>query len=774
MKRVGWLVLILFLASLSFAQLSVQIAPERNASNASASLDLAFGKSSSRPICGSVLLARHEQELAAYVAKHPEAISRSLSKTGSWGFSVGSTHAWYAHDYTLSNEYLTNSTCRAVGNNCYIFVEDSMWTSGRVTQSVVDSVRTAFDSRVPANPSQGVYQTDVDAFGVPPDVDSDPKIIILLLDIRDGYDGSGGYVVGYFYGLNELANGGGVVGSNQAEIYYLDANPLDLLSSNGLAVGMSTTAHEFQHMIHWNSNMNEITFINEGCSLVAEVNCGYPIFDQGYFADEPNHYLLDWRSNNPTLAFNDYSRAARFFTYLRDQFTMSIFKNIVQSLGQIGIGTLQYALGLTGTGRDFSGVFVDWAIANTLDDRTVNTKYGYNYPGLAKPAAYVTLNPNLPPSPVTVAPLGTFYVTFNGGSSLKVTETSTGGQLIPTAVKLGSPNAIGAMSNGVELSEPDFGSGYKTVTVVLANQSFTDSAHVILQAAGKAPPAIELAWDTGEPVGYLSLMGGDSVCVVFDGSGSGAQLDSFRVAVRRANSITGGVWSFGTGLHPLGALLSPELTITGKTDSLLDQSIPPKYLAPWPNWVTVDLHSLHVDASNPFAVGFAYQGVGTVDQRLMIVKEPLSGGVHSFAYYNEAENTGSAVGWYYLTIANDPVNYWGYMVRAYVSFAGATGVRQSKELPPDKFQLDQNYPNPFNPSTRIAYQTPTAGHVRLVVYDALGREVVTLVDETLGAGSHVATWLGLTIDGGVAASGVYFYRLEVDGKRLTRSMILMK
>ena len=75
---------------------------------------------------------------------------------------------------------------------------------------------------------------------------------------------------------------------------------------------------------------------------------------------------------------------------------------------------------------------------------------------------------------------------------------------------------------------------------------------------------------------------------------------------------------------------------------------------------------------------------------------------------------------------------------------------------PRVYALEQNYPNPFNPVTVVRYQIAEAAHVRLVVYDVLGREVAVLVDEARVAGDHRARF-----DGSGYASGVYFYRMQV-------------
>lgn len=115
-------------------------------------------------------------------------------------YNVGDKKNWWSSNFINNQFYQSPSTCRAVGTNCYIFVEDSMWTAGNVNQTIVDAVKNAFDNSTPANASKGVYQTNVETFGTPPNVDGDSKIVIFLLNIPDGYSGKvgEGFVAGYF------------------------------------------------------------------------------------------------------------------------------------------------------------------------------------------------------------------------------------------------------------------------------------------------------------------------------------------------------------------------------------------------------------------------------------------------------------------------------------------------------------------------------------------------------------------------------------------------
>lgn len=85
------------------------------------------------------------------------------------------------------------------------------------------------------------------------------------------------------------------------------------------------------------------------------------------------------------------------------------------------------------------------------------------------------------------------------------------------------------------------------------------------------------------------------------------------------------------------------------------------------------------------------------------------------------------------------------------------GINNNNNSIPSVYSLSQNYPNPFNPSTQISFGLPKSGNVKLVVFDILGREVKTLVDEFKQAGNY-----NINFDGTDYSSGIYFYQLHVN------------
>ncbi|UCE20110.1 MAG: T9SS type A sorting domain-containing protein [Gemmatimonadota bacterium] len=98
---------------------------------------------------------------------------------------------------------------------------------------------------------------------------------------------------------------------------------------------------------------------------------------------------------------------------------------------------------------------------------------------------------------------------------------------------------------------------------------------------------------------------------------------------------------------------------------------------------------------------------------------------------------------------------------------------------PQDFALNQNHPNPFNPETHISFQLleisgQTSKHVTLKIYNALGQEVQTLMNEQKEPGYYTVTWDGIDNQGCEFSSGVYFYRLQAENIVQTKKMVLMR
>ena len=104
-----------------------------------------------------------------------------------------------------------------------------------------------------------------------------------------------------------------------------------------------------------------------------------------------------------------------------------------------------------------------------------------------------------------------------------------------------------------------------------------------------------------------------------------------------------------------------------------------------------------------------------------------------------------------------------------VKYGPTSGITGNNGLVPAEFKLEQNYPNPFNPSTTINFSVPKSGIVTMKVYNSLGREVETLVNENMAAGTYQVTF-----DASKLTSGLYFYRIFANGFADTKKMMLVK
>jgi hypothetical protein len=137
--------------------------------------------------------------------------------------------------------------------------------------------------------------------------------------------------------------------------------------------------------------------------------------------------------------------------------------------------------------------------------------------------------------------------------------------------------------------------------------------------------------------------------------------------------------------------------------------------------------------------------------------------------------TGIESGSYYLRIVADANSETGLSIANSQNDAGNlakenyTEVNFTGETSPLTYELSQNYPNPFNPSTTIKYQIPNAGNVTLIVYDILGREVTTLVDEFKNEGRYEVNFNASKL-----ASGVYIYTIKSNDFTASKKLMLLK
>lgn len=178
------------------------------------------------------------------------------------------------------------------------------------------------------------------------------------------------------------------------------------------------------------------------------------------------------------------------------------------------------------------------------------------------------------------------------------------------------------------------------------------------------------------------------------------------------------------------------------------------------------LHGLwFADANNGWCVGGANAGLTiqkTTDGGKTWVKQLFTALPAGVSYFEDIAFVTPTEGW---IVADD-----GYILKT------TNGGEQLASLVANQavgaasaFQLSQNYPNPFNPTTTISFSLPSASFVTLTVFDALGREVSSLLAEELPAGTYSRQWIASGLP-----SGVYYYRLQTGPFNETRRLILLR
>jgi len=168
--------------------------------------------------------------------------------------------------------------------------------------------------------------------------------------------------------------------------------------------------------------------------------------------------------------------------------------------------------------------------------------------------------------------------------------------------------------------------------------------------------------------------------------------------------------------------------------------------------------------------GLLHHKYGVIDAGSFSPHPTVITGSHNWTNSAEVSNGENTLIIEDATIAG---HYLQEFAARYYQFGGSDTIRVSVDRIGDElpaaFALLQNYPNPFNPATTLAFRVPTAGRVVLTVYDLLGREVRTLVDDRLAPGTYRVQY-----NAGGLASGVYFARLDGGGKTYVQSMLLVR
>jgi len=262
--------------------------------------------------------------------------------------------SFFAYDFVSGGYYTLSATKVAEGDHCYIYLEKDQV----VASDKIETVKKEFDDNI--------YPNLKDAFGDEPNpgIDTDPKVYILLLKVRDGFStSSSSYIAGYFNPLNEYD----YQNSNKKEMLYMNINP-----DPGIKVGDAdfndTLAHEFQHMIHWyqkthQKNKIDDAWLDEAMSTIAGTYCGYGLswYNVWIYEQDPSNSLTVWGN-----AAEDYGVVYMWAQYIQDRYPDPSYRSIFKRMLKhefTGIASVNDALAKAGYDKKFPEIFRDLSVA---------------------------------------------------------------------------------------------------------------------------------------------------------------------------------------------------------------------------------------------------------------------------------------------------------------------------------------------------------------------------------------------------------------------------
>lgn len=398
-------------------------------------------------------------------------VSATISYTNNTSnYVIGeTTKTFWTVDMRNNGFYQVTAVLRAIGTNtnegsssvpegsrAYLYVSTASWGT-QMTGAELWQIASKM------NGSDGIYDRETSLIGYENGggaggdggIDGDQHITVLFYDIEDGYpeETDGAYVAGYYYYVNEYPESYvSAYGyhSNEKEMFFMDTYPAISTNEGGSgekSVGgtLSTLIHEFQHMINYNQKgVNESTWLNEGCSMLAEdlLREFVPTNDRvdqtriPYYLGYPDQALNAW---DDTIF--SYGKGYAFMAFLARNAGLGVLKEIVSGSGKnlTGLSAVQTALNTLGSDKTVWEAMIAWRESLVYNNPSAPWRgYCTNSSGgetLAELdlAGYETVNTAYTNYPAGSGPIlryyrsGTESVGLSGYNSLVYKGVSTGG-----------------------------------------------------------------------------------------------------------------------------------------------------------------------------------------------------------------------------------------------------------------------------------------------------------------------------------------------------------
>jgi hypothetical protein len=314
--------------------------------------------------------------------RSPDRQTIQRASTSEQHFDLGDTLSFNVRGFLGIGWRVESFVLKAEGEGYLLWVATSEIDQGRVTDQDIDLLSEALGEHTPSgsvNSTVGILANNRTLFGETLDYDDNGLIHVLWYDIRDDFTATGAYFAGYVSGVDTDPAAPPGEG-NQADVMYLDTDPLLTHPAFGIEDVLEQAAHQHQHLIHLRADMGEIRFVDEGLAELAVLLNGYEGPDIQYLTvsnfsyPEHNFPLFFW-DNAPF----DFQRVGLFTTYLSDQLGLPTIRAIVHRM-EHGVEGYTAAFDSMGVSRTFADLVLDFHTANYLNRTDLDTRFGYTMP----------------------------------------------------------------------------------------------------------------------------------------------------------------------------------------------------------------------------------------------------------------------------------------------------------------------------------------------------------------------------------------------------------
>jgi hypothetical protein len=678
-------------------------------------------------------------------------------------YRPGVAEQFYAFNFETDKYESVQATLIVVEGGIHVWVQDSETANGHITNEVVQNIKDNLIYRTPAasiDSLAGIIRIVNDTFGQPPDFDKDGITDFLIMDIKDGSSEGEGFIAGYFNPLDQYLNGtstGGMTisGSNERDILYIDSYPG--IFNNGTyryEAVLSTVSHEYQHLVQYNYDRSEESFVNEGLSELSSFLCGYGLRNPSLYLLNSDLSLTAW-SADIDEALKHYAKTALWTYYLYEKYGLELIRAIAQN-GSAGVTGIRTAISQLPIAASFEQILTGFYYAIILNEFDFNPLYGFQYPALSGLKAVPVRQIYDYPEQVARSqlPYSLNLIQIENGQSLQITIDNTVTGSLLQLYKLGiDQNENIIRVTGSVFEDGDFGnlwnSGYLMSLNTTENQGLLSLGFNARQKYYVSSGDINIS----EP----------DITINF---GLNTIANSFLVP-------------YDSCILRSVKLYQGSITEKGKLyiyESAVDANQIPEYRTKHiagliaRGWNEIDLSDLNIlrNRGGSFDLGFEFDNAGSAgysDQGFSSVtsfmKTATSAGFLPLSSF-KADNATLNGTWminitYYAPLKYKPVDRINI---------------------PASFVIDQFGPNPFpipgNPDLTILYTLSRPGNLNISIFDINGRLVKEVYNGYESGLTGGKVWHGINKQGAAVASGSYFLRFNFEGVVEHRKILILR